>query len=268
MKNQDKTFNIHDTTIGIWRDSVDEDWGTHESIRMMLVRDGFSFHQDPDIKKRYRCLARNHHSGRKQDLCFTSRLTGRHHEILFYEDVVRDNQNGGKYHYDKLAKMPYQRRLKAQLAIRKVKTLLLSLGFKDESRVYSGDSLAAVMEHRAELEDFQGADFYRRERLEYNCVDSDGVAMHDGDTRYFWTSNGHIQRGIAYRNINNMWWVATGPYSYTNRANFDLFAWNPAMGRKRMAPLEILERYLKKFVEGQEFERAIVLRDMLKERAA
>lgn len=268
MRIQDKTFNIHDTTIGIWRDSTAQDWETHEAIRMMLVRDGFTFHQDPEIRRRFPTLAKTHHCGHRQDLFFTSRLTGRQHELLFYEDVIRDNQNGGRYHFDKLSKMPYQRRLKAALAIRKVSGLLLSIGFTDASRVYPEDSIAAIMKRRSELEDFQGPDFYKLERLEYNCRDAAGVAMFDGDTRYFWTSNGRLQRGLVYRNINNMWWVATGPHSYTNRANFELFTWKPEMGRKLAATNIVLQKHLRAFVENQQFERAIVMRDLLKERAA
>ena len=68
----------------------------------------------------------------------------------------------------------------------------------------------------------------------YNCKDGDDVMMNDGDVRYFWDWRGYICRGVVYRNINNMWWVHTGPYSYTNVANFHLFTWNLSMGRKRV----------------------------------
>ena len=92
------------------------------------------------------------------------------------------------------------------------------------------------------------------------------MMMNDGDVRYFWDWRGYICRGVVYRNINNMWWVHTGPYSYTNVANFHLFTWNLSMGRKRVLSAEKqaakLARKLEEAVKTQNFERAIILRNL------
>ena len=45
---KDKHFVIHDTTISIWREHAAGDLDTYESVRIMMVRDGFRFHQDPE----------------------------------------------------------------------------------------------------------------------------------------------------------------------------------------------------------------------------
>ena len=234
-REQDRTFSIHDSTISIWRLHADpSDWETYKSLRMALVRYGFTFHQCPRAKKYYRNIAHTIHTGKRQDVFFHSQITGRHTEFTFYEDVIRDNSNGGRWHFDKLSKMPYLRRLRTKLAMKRIIDVLLSIGFtRDDRNVYPADALAAVMKHRRELEDFQGPEFYTRPQERYNTIDADGVVMKDGDVRYFWDYSGRLLRGTVYRNINNMWWVVCNQFCYRNVANFQLFAWKPEMGRRR-----------------------------------
>ena len=273
MREFDKTYYIYDGTIGIWREHVDERVReTYDEIRMMMMNDGWSFHQDPEIKKRYKLISDDHHAGHKRGICFLSSINGRHIEFKFYEPVIRDNPNGGQYTYAKMKKMPYLLRLKVQVALNKIVAYLAANGYVDHSKTYPEDGLAAIMKHRQELCDFKGKDFYQRERQSYNVIDADGKEMFDGDVRYFWTYSGSLHRGVVYRNINNMWWVHTGPYSYQNIANFKLFTWTPAMGRRRrLQPDQVEQRLndeLGKAVKQQKFERAIVLRDLIGRKAA
>lgn len=58
---------------------------------------------------------------------------------------------------------------------------------------------------------------------EQNSWDRDKRKIVCGETKYFRNSNGYLQRGVVYHNINNMWWVIYGPYSLTNIACFHLF---------------------------------------------
>lgn len=271
----DKTFSVHDTTVSIWRDIPgvdwvkDNDWDTHEAIRMLMVRDGFTFHQDPDTKRRYRCLVKFHHTGKKQDLHFKSELSGRHHSICFFEDVIRDNQNGGRYTFNKLARMPYQRRKKAQLAIGKITRLLLSLGFTDTTKASPALAIDRCMLKREELGQFQGDRFYAQPPSDCNSKDADGNLLRDGHIRYFWDRSGRLGRGPILHHINNMWWVISSPYTLRNIASFDFFDWKPGMPLKKPCMREEkLELALKKAVGESNYERAIVLRDLLKKRAA
>jgi UvrB/uvrC motif len=266
LRNVDKRFIVHDSTISIWREGTNgaNDWETHEAIRMLLVRDGFTFHQDPKTKKNYRCLAKYHHTGKKQDLHFYSNLSGRNHEILFYEDAIRDNQNGGRYHFDKLAKMPYQRRKKAELAIRKVTRLLLSLGFVDASTPKMELAIDRCMQEREELGLFQGDRFYAEPPSIYNSKDRDGNLLRDGQIRYFWDYYGRLGRGVVFHHINNMWWVIASPHTLLNIGSGDFFEWRPGMPLKRPdLRHKRIAKALKAAVENQDFEKAIILRDLV-----
>jgi hypothetical protein len=263
---KDKTFTVYDSTVSIWRLSTVEDWETHEALRMLLVRRGFSFHQDPQIKKNYPILAKSHYHGVKRDLHFYSAISGRHTEFTFYEDVVRDNPNGGRYHFDKLDKMPYLLRKLSELEIGHICRLLVSMGFTDQTKPTLGKftSDEMVKFHRGELSDFQGKDFYTRERYSYNINDRQGNSMNDGDTRYFWTYTGRLSRGTVYHNINNMWWVVVNRDCYSNEATHNLFTWRPEMGRKRKASIEQIKNKLQRFVKEERFESACVLRDAIR----
>ena len=276
---KDKTFGIHDCTFSIWREMpvvgdairdrvMAETHEFYNEIRFWMMNSGWTSHQDPQVKKHYRSIANTHHEGRRGDIHFKSQFAGRHIEVKFFEDEVRDHPAGGFYTYDKLRKMPYLRRLRAQLAIRQLRDFLLSNGYSDESKVYPEDGLAAIMTHRAELEDFQGKDFYARERQSYNVIDGDGKEMFDGDVRYFWDWHGNLVRGQVYRHINNMWWIHTGPFSYSNIAAFDLFTWTPEMGRRRPLPAaklkEKLTVALDRAVKNFDSARAAALLDLLK----
>ena len=266
MKDIDKTFSVYDASISIWRLSAVEDWDTHKAIRMMMVRRGFSFHQDPDIIKHYRSLANSHHHGVKRDLHFHSALTGRRIEFSFYEDVVRDNPNGGRYHFDRLKKMPYLRRKLAELEIDNIRQLLVSRGFTEQTKPTLGNLTADQMVdfHQKELVDFQGPHFYTQPRNSYNITDGDRATLRDGDVRYFWTHNGRLARGIVRYHINNMWFVVVNRDYYTAQSCGYFFAWRPEMGRKRKASPREIEGHLKRLVKAMNFESAIVLRDQLK----
>ena len=312
---QDKTYNIYDGCIGIWREpkqitrplSIDdfqrrmrltgeakkadeaEQWEINRKnralneecfeeckdfymdLRGLLMANGWRVQQDPYIVKHYRCLRDTHHAGQYRDIAFRSSCTGRHIEFRFYEPVIRDNKNGGEYTSNKIKVMPYLKRLRVIRALNLLTGYLKEHGYSDHSKTYPEDGLAAIMKHRAELCDFQGKDFYERERQTYNVHDHDVEEMFDGDLRYFWNYHGRLERGKVYRNINNMWWIHTGPYSYWNVANFELFTWKPGMGsRKKWTPEQVQKKISKKLeaaIKAQDFERAIVLRDLIKKAA-
>lgn len=275
FRNTDKRFHVHDAGVFIWREHLgdpavkvdwwkNQDWDTHEAVRMTLVRSGFTFRQDPHMLKHYRSLAKCSHIGWKQDVHFKSRISGRTIEIKFYEDVVRDHPSGGFYTYDKLSKMPYQRRKKTELAIRKIVATLLSLGFVDASDVKPELAIDRCMQQREELGLFQGEKFYCNPPGPYNSKDADGNELKDGQTRYFWDYHGRLGRGEILHNINNMWWVISSPYTLLNIANFYFFDWHPGMPTKNPLRRELqLKKAMASAIETSDYEKAAILRDVL-----
>lgn len=238
---------------------------TLSAIRGVLRREGYSCRQDPKVHK---CIRKAHLMGQKDDVHYVLECGPRGFKLDFYEDVIRDNKNGGRYHFDKMAKMPYLRRLKVQLIHQKLAAELEVMGFAECAKVPYDRARAWVLEQRAELLDFQGPTFYDAERqYSYNCEDADKLQIRDGEIRYYYDRyTGHLHRGEVWRHINNMWWVIENEREVSNIACFELFFYDPAKHprRRHEDPLGRMKRKLKKIVDNQEFEKAIGLRDAIR----
>jgi len=238
---------------------------TLSAIRGVLRREGYSCRQDPKVHK---CIRKAHLMGRKDDVHYALECGPRGFKLDFYEDVIRDNKCGGRYHFDKMAKMPYLRRLKVQLIHQKLASELEVMGFVSRFGVPHDRARAWVLEQRAELLDFQGPNFYDEERrYSYNCEDADKIQIRDGEIRYFYDRyDGSLHRGEVWRHINSMWWVIENETTVSNIACFELFFYDPARHPRRRPhnPMKTMEHALKKMVEKRDFERAIGLRDAIR----
>lgn len=241
-----------------------EVWEVYEAIRMLFVHSGFRFHQDPQIKKQYRTLAQYHHHAQRGDLQCAAEVYCAGMRFEFYQD-------GGRYDYDKIKKMPYLIRLRFQWMRARICKLLDERGFACTDEPVCATAYDWVQRERAKLCEFQGADFYdEKRRYSYNILDADNAELRDGEVRYFYDYYGHLGRGRVYHHINNMWWVVVNRDCHLNLANFNLFAWRPGLPRREphSNPRKCLESELEKAVKAQNFERAIVLRELLKKLVA
>lgn len=240
------------------------DWKSYNAVRRALQRLGYSFHQDPEVKKRHRTLAPTHHAGSKGLLHFACDLYQTGFKVEFYEDVVRDNPNGGRYHFDKLKKMPYLVRLQLERARQVILGTLDRLGFLDEREPVL-PPLQEILKDRVKSRH----NYATETQPDYNVQDADGVRLKDGDLRYFWTRNGRLARGPVYYNLNSMWWVITGPRDRDNVSVSQLFTYNSARPMRKLSiePLVNISRGLRKAIERQDFERAAVIRDVIKRMA-
>ena len=266
------TFGIaNGTHIGI-RTVINEDWDTFNAIRKLLTSNGFLFHQDQDVKKRHRCLARTHFHGQYGDLQFKAKIYPVGMEFEFYQDIVHENPHGGYYDFNKLEKMPYVIRLRFFWTLNKIVRLLEDMGFENHTKPVYKTALEKVMQHRAEVEAFHGKNFYVGARLSYNAKDADGNCLEDGMFRYFRDYNGRLLRGTIYHNLNNMWWVVVNKDCYRNIAAFELFELNESVFRGRCVHprrrKSKLESLLATAISNQDFEKAIVYRDLLKAAAS
>jgi hypothetical protein len=266
----DKTYRIYDSTLNIWSDVPGTDFMRFDkdllnSMKRTLKKAGYSFRQDVKVAK---CIRRGYYVGGKDDVFFAAEAGARGLKIEFYEDVIRDNKCGGRYHFDKMAKMPYLRRQKVNLIHQKLAARLEILGFRDATPVPSSRAWAFVQQERAGLMAFQGERFYEDERYQGygNSEDADGKLIVEGQLKYCRNYWGELRRGFAWRHINNMWWVICSESEVYNIAAFDLFDWDPARHKRREVrnPAGRVERLLQKAVAAQQFEKAIGLRDALR----
>jgi hypothetical protein len=267
----DKTYLVHDATLIVDVEAPDGQsfLRCHEptlsAIRGVLRREGYSCRQDKTVHK---CIRKAHLAGKKGDVHFVLECGPRGFQVNFYENVVRDNKCGGRYHFDKMAKMPYLRRLKVEFIHQRLIAELEIFGFVDRTPVKSDRARAFVLQERAELLDFQGPTFYDVERqYSYNYEDADKIRIRDGEIRYFYDRyDGSLHRGEVWRHINNMWWVIENESTVSNIACFELFFYDPARHPRRRPhdPLATMKRKLKKMVDREDFEKAIGLRNAIR----
>jgi hypothetical protein len=268
----ERTFSIHDSTISIWQE-VNKPVQSpctplmvemYAKIRALMKASGYTWSKDPS-KRPYGVWYKYNHVGGKSGsgaLRFHSEIGGRTGKVEFFEDVPRDNKNGGRYTSQKLKKMPYLMRLRVVIMLRNLAGLLEQNGFIETTNTVPIGAAAAIEFHRAELSDFQGAHFYTGTGTNYwssyNRNDQDGIALTDGDLRYFREPNGRLSRGTVYRNINNMWWVLVNKDHYTNVANFRLFRFDPSRHPRKTSnePRQRVGAALSRAVVHMDYHRA------------
>lgn len=230
-------------------------------IRHLRAR-GFVIHPDRDVPK----LIRNgHHIGGKGDLRVYLECWGRRISIEFYQELVTQNANGGRYDFDKRQKMPYLIGKQYELERTKL-AAALGLSLELETR---GRGMPFIEKSRRDLCAFQGRDMYARIK-DYNARCADGTLLQDGDTVYWRDErDGRLRRGQAWHNINNMWWVLlpcgdvrnVPAFLLAHRDHIELKPgrWFPS--ERRVKRLHALKQSA---VEAENYERAAELRDVLR----
>ncbi|HPG94996.1 MAG TPA: UvrB/UvrC motif-containing protein [Dokdonella sp.] len=269
------SFQEHDTKLLLWW--VDPKDTNREPVRNALIKHlrtrGFRIGADPCIRKHYPAISRDHHRGAKGALELKVRLSGRLLEIEFFQNVVFSNPAGGHCDFDRRQKMPYLVGKQYELERDKIAELFAGMGLPRLTLDIRRRGWAFIDNKRAELEAFQGAGFYAREIPRYNKLTATKAELAHGDVVYFFGrhsgSGGSIHKGVAFPNINNMWWVLLPGDEWANLASFHLYHradFGTTLPR-RMIPLVTciarIRRKLDAAVNAQQFERAIDLRDAL-----
>ena len=257
------SYRIYDTTIHYRNNTVNapkglDSWrfkyphfGTLHRIFNMLRAEGFTIENDAEVAK---CIRRDYYIGRRGDLELYAHRYPAGFEIMFFQNIVIENQNGGRYDFDKFQKMPYMIRLRFIKYRDKIIALLKSVeDLEDESKAdprLAEEWIKAryVEEWHHEQKDmnFLLSDLDGQTQESYNGRDRDEKTLHNGDVKYFRHWDGRLYRGRVYHNINNMWWVILDRFTVRNVASFELFDLTPEDNRRRQAKPRIPEAYQKR----------------------
>lgn len=233
-----------------------------------------------DTKQGSQWLARQFRDCAKGDLKGELHISGRSIEFNMWQGVNTPTRpdHGGKYEHNKEACMPYVLRLEMERTRRRIRDYLCNVfteyTFDTKRRtIYAKPlqftALQRIEQNYAESWHFKGdwpAYLEKTQGMPWNRKSADGVMLDHGQRVWFADRKGRICEGTALYNINNMWWVVTGRYSYTNEGSFHLYTKAPENLRiKRNAGLrrKRLERLMEDAVRAMQFERAVVLRNIL-----
>jgi len=280
-------FGIYDASIHIMTPNMPRGSAGHvelyNKVLSWLAGAGFTVTKDPRIEKDFPTLSGTHDAGFHGELKFHSEFYNTGCKFEFYQDVVHRNPNGGRYDFDKLEKMPYQIRLRWLWTRQRIKRHLLEVGlterdYKPKSPVpnpltYFNTTWDMGEMARGGLRFDRGPDGWPsdKELQSWSRTDQDGNTVSHGDTRYFRDRKGYLRRARVYGGINGMWMCIYGPgqTDYTHKHVRELFTCSPAQVPRKVHPdrKNKLERQLRDAVDSQNFERAIIVRDLLREKS-
>jgi hypothetical protein len=212
-----KRFWIHDTTVCISDEDDKHSRPVFDAAIRLLRRNGFKVGPDPRIKAwKLHSLASTNRVGRCGDLQVAVECSGRIVKLEFFQEVVRENPNGGRYDFSKLQKMPYIVRLRYLWIKEKIWSYLTSAGygFVPGCPRWIDDPLAAFNHGwDGEYEKRRGEHRFRRgpdgwpdesELKSWSRKDRDGIVVNHGETRYV-LINSRAMRCKVYGGINGMW---------------------------------------------------------------
>lgn len=285
-----REINLHDTHIGLWTDDFfgpknprtgqyslgpgPFGWEMFNRICDELARLGFAVRRDEYFEDHYKILAKYHRRGTWKGLEAGIEVHGRRLQLEFWQDVVTEKPNGGRYDFSKRSRMPYLIGKRFELARQRIIALVERHGFviNEHSKPkpeWHEDPLGAYNARIGWHDSPRGPDGWPAKLNDYNSTDADGVVMRPGDLRYMRDYQGYLWQVRVYPCLNNMWKATTSGQTF-HVANFNLFTCDPlAVPRKlhqdRERRLRELERQA---VADRDYRRAEGIVRALKSEAA
>ncbi|MFP3979128.1 hypothetical protein [Marinobacter sp. KMM 10035] len=280
-----------DASVNVWEDLVRRGWDewqeyergfksqTFKRIVQQLNRLGWSVEVPADMIEQYgRSFAEDYRHCRKGNLQGLLDLSGRCIKFEMWQDVANvDNPNGGRYDFDKEQRMPYLLRLEMERTRRRIRDYLCNVfsGYEFQADRNDGRSNKRGPGSLTAVEWVDGCyqtswhfkgDITNYEIAEYNRKSGDGAKLSHGQRVWFADRKGRICTGIAYYNINNMWWVVTGKFDVSNESASNLYSIcpeNPKQKRNGRLRRKRLESELSKAVKSMDFLRAQKLKEIV-----
>lgn len=230
---------IHDTTIGVWEEHYNP--VVYAGMTKVMLRAvehlrarGWTMQPDARVAKQYPSLKPDHWEGKHGDLEIKIALHGRHLELKFFQDVVRENPNGGQYGFqqlERMAKVSPALRLQCLAEMWRVVRLCEDIGYVlTEKNGFGEKTIGAatplLVRDLAELEGARGtpleifnrswgSDRFERDQTGWpsrkeisSCWgqhDRDGKQITQGVTKYMRGRDGRIVRGQVFGGINGNW---------------------------------------------------------------
>lgn len=296
------TINFGDASISVWEEGIKAardagGWNGAKTWERQFKREVFArivqtlnrldWTVGPwDQTEQFKPIALNHRTCSKGDLKGELDISGRCIKFEMWQGINTPTRpdHGGRYESDKEGVMPYLLRIEMERTRRRIRDYLLNVftGYTFEAKKRSiyrkpleSTAMERIQDHYAESWHFKGdwVEYVEKNSapsmigcFNSNRKSAEGVLLEHGQRVYFFDWHGCIATGTALYNINNMWWVVTGKYDYTNKGSFELYTRcpeNPRIKRNAKLRRRRLEAELAKATEAMKFERAAVLRDIL-----
>ena len=262
------TFHIYDSWFHVTRDCTEPGLDTLSDVSMKMLkrflapmlRTGWTIGRDPRMQTHYKCISKWYRRGRRGQLEMIAHAGGRCLEVEFFQNVANvDNPNGGEYCFEKLKKMPYLLRLRAQFELSRLREQALAIGLVDRTD-HDPSGAFGRMVHRRKSWVRSHPNMYQGnyEAQSSNNIDGDGQILTDGAWRCMYDHRGRLAQGQVYYNANNMWWLIPNDSDLHNVSGGCLFAFGPAKHPRRRPrdPVASMRRALARCIDREDWKRA------------
>jgi len=290
-----------DASINIWEEGLTGNWAEREAweakfkhqvfkrILQQLNRLGWTC-KVPEVDTRdvehygYKisiAAARRERLCNKGDLHADLNISGRTIQLEMFQSVNAPDRpdHGGRYQSDKEHHMPYVMRLEMERTRRRIRDYLCNVfeGYAFNSKSSDGRNTKRGINGVTALEFIEGC--YKTSShfkgdpsamteydQKHNSTSAEGLKVTHGQRVWFTDYKGRICSGIAYYNINNMWWVVSGKYGVKNECCHSLYVVQPENIRvKRNAHQRRrrLEALLSDAIKVMDFKRAEVIKNLI-----
>lgn len=264
-------INIHDSHIGIWQDDPRDDTFRSEIygslIRQMRDR-GWSIGRNDQTHRHYRCISPDRRVGARGTILCDIEISGRVVKVEFWSTTAKqDNRNGRRYDFDKMTRMSKLDRLRVELEFRRIIAWLGTLAPVEVKRRDEQDRSPMKRIEKGYAESWHSDKELGRPICDsdYNRKSADGQLLEHGQIVWMPDNKGRMLRGIAYYNINSMWWVIAGGMLF-NKGCSEIFTAAPSDLRKKRnerASRSRLERELQIAVQRMDYRRAAILKTII-----
>lgn len=218
-RNNDNRAFFSDSKLIVRRERSEVENGKlFKDINRLLRRRGFTVTRDPEKEKHYRSIAHWHRIIEKKTnhgtLYVSSHYFPMGMEFEGWQSVVVENHNGGKYDFNKLAKMPHLIRLTWVKFTKIVLERLAKEGITlDPPRPRWQDDPLAAFNYGWTPERFRRDDSGWPDESElrsWNRLDANGIPINQGEYRYVCGHGNRWWRVRVYGGINGMWMGVSG----------------------------------------------------------
>jgi hypothetical protein len=272
------TIRVYDSSLHVWEEHCD-----HTMVKEILPpairflrKIGWKVKRDERIHRQYRCLSPSHRYCRFGDLEASLQVNGRHLQFEMFQNVKMSSREpgDGKYEFNKLELMPYLMKLRALWTFNKLTEFFVSLqGYQvtppEPKRGPFGVSAVEWIHWKYKEGWHYNEELGRPDwgQGKWNRTSGDKKLLEHKQPVYFADYDGRWGRGVAYYNINNMWWIVVGKWDVRNIACFDIYVDPPKDLRTSKKHERVrrkrLEEELAKAICALDFKRAEILKRIL-----
>lgn len=234
------------------------------SIIRFLRKRGFLVRENASYKEHYNCLSPYHKIGVKKDVRCLLEIGSSSIKIEFGH--VRNLWTRIAQSFwsdpndDRYSKLNYLERISVELEIYKLKKYCEKFNhsfIEEDSNLCPEEYIINKLKINKHihgdvncLNDIKLSIDKDSYNYIHNSNDKNGKKIICGDVKYFYDYyNRRLSVGVAWHNINNMWWLIVNKKKY-NIASFELFDFDPNLPRRKKVSQSELKRLLKKY-EGQ-----------------